>query len=236
MIKEAVILAGGLGTRLQTVVADRPKAMALINGKPFLDYQLDYLDRMGVEHVVLSVGYKRELIMGHYGHTYKNIRINYAVEKEPMGTGGGVKLAMQKVEGASAFVMNGDTLFRINYHKFLNIHRSKNSKLSIVLREVDDVSRYGCIEIDDDGRITGFTEKGSASGPGLINGGVYLINKAFFESFHLPGKFSIEKDLFEKYYQQYPFYGILCRQYFIDIGIPEDFAKAQDDFKEFEHL
>ncbi len=236
MIKEAVILAGGLGTRLKTVIPDMPKAMAPVNGKPFLDYQLDYLQGVGVEHVVLSVGYKREMIIGHYGNRYGNMDIDYAVEKEPLGTGGGVKLAMQKVSGKSVLVMNGDTLFRINYRKFLNIHQSKNSKMSIVLREVDDVSRYGCIQTDVDGRITGFTEKGTSEGQGLINGGVYLMNKAFFESFHLPDKFSLEKDFFEKYYHRYPFYGILCRQYFIDIGIPEDYAKAQDDFKTFEHL
>jgi len=236
MIKEAIILAGGLGTRLREVVADRPKAMAIVNGKPFLDYQLDYLDVFGINHVIISVGYKRDFIMDHYGDKYKNTRIDYAIEEEPCGTGGGIKLAMQKVEGSSVYVMNGDTFYHIDYRKFLDIHQAKESKLSIVLREVEDVSRYGSIERDDDRRITGFWTKSSKSGPGLINGGVYLINKAFFQRFDLPDKFSLEKDLFEKYYSQYKFYGIMCRQYFIDIGVPADYAKAQDDFKEFEYF
>lgn len=236
MIKEAIILAGGLGTRLREVVADRPKAMAPVNGKPFLDYQLDYLSVFGINHVIISVGYKRDAVMNHYGNKFKNIRIDYAVEEEPCGTGGGVKLAMQKVEGSSVYVLNGDTFYHIDYLKFLDIHHAKESKLSIVLREVEDVTRYGSIERNDERRITGFWVKSTKSGPGLINGGVYLINKAFFQSFNLPDKFSLEKDFFEKYYSQYKLYGIMCRQYFIDIGVPEDYARAQDEFKEFEYF
>ena len=236
MIKEAIIIAGGLGTRLREVVSDRPKAMATVNGKPFLDYQLDYLSVFGIDHVIISVGYKKEMVMGHYGNKHKDIRIDYAIEDDPLGTGGGVKLAMDKVEGSSVFVMNGDTFYHIDYGKFLDIHQAKESKLSIILREVDDVTRYGSIERDDDRRITGFWVKSTKSGPGLINGGVYLINKAFFQSFDLPDKFSLEKDFFEKYYSQYKLYGIMCRQYFIDIGVPEDYARAQDDFQEFEYF
>jgi D-glycero-alpha-D-manno-heptose 1-phosphate guanylyltransferase len=233
MIKEAIILAGGLGTRLREVVADRPKAMAIVNGKPFLDYQLDYLDVFGINHVIISVGYKREAVMGHYGDHYKKIKIDYAIEEEPSGTGGGLKLAMEKVEGNLVFAMNGDTFYHIDYQKLLDIHEAKNAKLSIVLREVEDVGRYGSIERNEERRITGFWVKSTKSGPGLINGGVYLINKDFFQSFDLPDKFSLEKDFFEKYHSQYRFYGIMCRQYFIDIGVPEDYARAQDDFKEF---
>ncbi len=236
MIKEAIILAGGLGTRLRDVVSDMPKSMAPVNGKPFLDYQLDYLNVFGIDHIILSVGYMREYIINHYGNRYKNILIDYAIETEPLGTGGAVKLAMQKVEGSSVFVLNGDTFYHIDYHKFLDIHHGKESKLSIVLREMDDISRYGSIERDDDRRITGFWEKAEKSGAGLINGGVYLMNKAFFMKFDLPDKFSLEKDFFEKYYKQHKIYGIKCRQYFIDIGVPEDYARAQDEFKEFKYF
>jgi D-glycero-alpha-D-manno-heptose 1-phosphate guanylyltransferase len=236
MIKEAIILAGGLGTRLNTVVKDIPKALAPVNGKPFMDYQLDYLQVFGIEKVILSVGYLHAKIINHYGDKYDDIAIEYAIENEPLGTGGGLKLAMEKAEDPVVFVLNGDTFFHIDYMKLLNAHRSKESKFTIVLREVDDVSRYGCIERDENRRITGFWEKNKKSGPGFINGGVYVVNKRFFMLQGLPDKFSLEIDFFEKIYKTEKIYGILCRRYFLDIGIPEDYAKAQDDFKEFTYF
>ena len=236
MIKEAIILAGGLGTRLSGVVKDIPKAMAPINGKPFLDYQFDYLDVFGINHIIISVGYLSEKIMDYYGNQYKNMHIEYAIEEEPLGTGGGLKLTMEKVTGNTVFVLNGDTFYQIDYKKFLDIHRAKESKLSIVLRELEDVSRYGSIERGDDRAITSFREKSEKKGLGFINGGVYLMNKRFFMDQNLPDKFSLEKDFFEKVYVDNKIYGILCRQYFIDIGVPEDYEKAQNDFKEFEYF
>lgn len=236
MIKEAIILAGGLGIRLNDVVKDVPKSMAPVNGKPFLDYQLDYLDVFGIQRIILSVGYLREQIIDHYGNKYNDITIDYAIEEEPLGTGGGLKLAMKMAEGPLVYVLNGDTFYYIDYHKLLDIHRAKESKLSIVLREVEDTSRYGCIERNENRQITGFFEKNQSSGKGFINGGVYIINKRFFDGQNLPDKFSLEKDFFEKIYKTEKIYGILCRQYFIDIGIPEDYKKAQDDFKEFEYF
>jgi D-glycero-alpha-D-manno-heptose 1-phosphate guanylyltransferase len=236
MIKEAIILAGGFGTRLQEVLPDLPKALAPINGRPFLDYQFDYLDVFGINHIILSVGYMHEKIIGHYGNQYKDIKLDYAIETEPLGTGGGLLLAMQKVEGNSVIVLNGDTFFMIDFKKFVDIHRAKESKLSIILREVVDVSRYGSVERDENKLITGFFEKSKKKGTGYINGGIYLINKAFFLSHNLPEKFSLEKDFFEKIYQNHKILGILCRQYFIDIGIPSDYQRAQHDFTQFEYF
>jgi D-glycero-alpha-D-manno-heptose 1-phosphate guanylyltransferase len=210
--------------------------MASINGKPFLDYQLDYLEVFGIQRVILSVGYLREQIMDHYGNKYKDIKIDYAIEEEPLGTGGGLKLAMALAEGPLVYVLNGDTFYHIDYLKLLDIHRAKESKLSLVLREVEDTSRYGCVERNENRQITGFFEKNQSSGKGFINGGVYIINKRFFLSQNLPDKFSLEKDFFEKIYKTEKIFGILCRQYFIDIGIPEDYEKAQDDFKDFEYF
>lgn len=235
MIKEAIILAGGFGTRLSGVVHDVPKSMALVNGRPFLDYQLDYLDVFGIRKVILSVGYLHEKIIEHYGNKYRDIEIDYAIETTPLGTGGGLKKAMSMAKGPLVIGMNGDTFYEIDFLKFLHIHRGKESKLSIVLRELDDVSRYGSIERDEDRRITGFYEKNQKTGSGFINGGIYIINKRFFESQNLPEKFSLEKDFFEKVYKTEKIYGILCRQYFIDIGVPEDYAKAQEDFKDFRY-
>lgn len=231
MVKEAIILAGGLGTRLRDVVQEMPKSMAPVNGRPFLEYQLDYLEGYGLGRVILSVGYKHEAITGHFGNEYNGMAIDYAIETGPLGTGGGLKLAMQKATAGTVLVLNGDTFFKMDLRRIFTVHRARESKLSIVLREVDEVSRYGSIEIGEDKSITAFREKSEQSGQGLINGGVYLINRKFFMEQDLPDKFSLEKDFFEKVYRDHKIYGILCRQYFIDIGVPEDYAKAQHDFK-----
>ena len=235
IVQEAIILAGGLGTRLKEVVNDVPKVMAPVNGRPFLEYVLDYLERNIFNHVVLSVGYKYEVIKKHFGNRYKSIEIDYAIEDEPLGTGGGIKKSFEFIKGFRALVLNGDTMFRIDMNKIFGFHFSKSADFSIVLREVDNVSRYGSVELDENQRVVRFNEKGEQTGKGNINGGIYLINKKFFEKNKFADKFSLEKDCFEKLYKTHPFYGIVCKQYFLDIGIPEDYKTAQDDFKKFEY-
>jgi D-glycero-alpha-D-manno-heptose 1-phosphate guanylyltransferase len=231
MIRQAIVLAGGYGTRLQKVVQDVPKPMALINGRPFLDYQLNYLKSFGIEQIICSVGYKHEHISGFFGNSYQGLKIDYAVEKEPLGTGGGIRLAFEKVSNDSALVVNGDTLFEVDLNDFYQKHTQAKAVISLALRNVADVSRYGSVETEADGRIKGFTEKGSKSGKGLINGGVYLIEKSFFERNNFPAKFSMEKDAFEQYYQKEALYGFAYDAYFLDIGIPEDYQKAQNEFQ-----
>ncbi|MEZ5195045.1 MAG: nucleotidyltransferase family protein [Bacteroidales bacterium] len=234
-IQEAIILAGGLGTRLKDVVSDIPKVMAPVNGRPFLEYVLDFLEDNIIEHVVLSVGYKHEIIQNHFKKRYKSISIDYAIEKEPLGTGGGIKKAFELINGSKALVFNGDTMFRVNLNKIFEFHFSKSAQFTVVLRQVDDVSRYGAVATDDNQRIVRFNEKGQREGIGKINGGIYLINRNFLTKNNFPEKFSLEKDCFEALVDTQAFYGVLCKQYFIDIGIPEDYQKAQDDFKEFEY-
>ncbi len=234
-LQEAIILAGGFGTRLKEVVDNVPKVMALVNGRPFLEYVLDYLDRNVFNHVVLSVGYKHEIIRDHFKDKYKSIHIDYAIEEEPFGTGGAIQLAFKQINGYRAMVFNGDTMFRVDMDKIINFHFSKGTGFSLVLREVGNVERFGAVEINTDNKITRFSEKGENTGPGNINGGVYVIEKKFFETMGFSEKFSMEKDGFEKLYKTYPFYGILCKQYFIDIGVPDDYKRAQDEFKEFEY-
>ncbi|HPE57325.1 MAG TPA: nucleotidyltransferase family protein [Bacteroidales bacterium] len=234
-VSEAVILAGGFGTRLQSEVPDLPKGMAPVNGRPFLEYLLDYLFNYVIEHVILAVGYKHEMIQNHFGNEYRGIKISYSIEDEPLGTGGAIKKAFDLVEGNKAFVFNGDTMFRISLVKHYDFHMQHQADFSMVLREVENVERYGTVERDDDKRITGFFEKGEKRGKGLINGGVYLISKKFFNKNAFPEKFSLEKDCLETMVHTQPFYGVLCKQYFLDIGIPEDYQKAQDEFKRFEN-
>lgn len=231
---EAIILAGGFGTRLHQVVSDIPKSMALINGRPFIEYLLNYLRGQGIKKFIFSVGYKKETIETHLGNQFKNIPVEYAVEEEPLGTGGGIKNAFKIVEGESAFVLNGDSMFRLGLTALSHLHTDANADITLALRFLEDTERYGSVKISDDKRITGFSEKGSASGPGYINGGIYLINKSYLFTPRFPNKFSIEKDCFEKYCQESKFFGFPSKGYFLDIGIPEDFYRAQYEFRPFE--
>ena len=225
--KEAIILAGGLGTRLQGVVKDLPKPMAPVNGRPFLTYILDYLIDYEYQRAVLSVGYLHEKIVDYFGKKYKTLEIDYAVEEEPLGTGGGILLAMSKCTTENVLVINGDTMFKVDLTAFEQFHQEKNSLLTIVLREVEDVSRYGSVTISKDNLIALFAEKQVTFGRGYINGGVYLINRRLFEKYPQPKRFSFEKDIMTKYYTQECFYAMPSDGYFIDIGIPEDYARAQ---------
>jgi D-glycero-alpha-D-manno-heptose 1-phosphate guanylyltransferase len=229
MKKEAIILAGGFGTRLQGVVKDLPKPMAPVNGRPFLTYILDYLIEYQYTKVILSVGYLHEKIEEYFGLQYKSLEIEYAVELEPLGTGGGILYAMSKCVTDNVLVINGDTMFQVDLDAFERFHREKKGLLSIVLREVEDVSRYGSVVIGDNNLITLFAEKQATYGRGYINGGVYLINKEIFNKYPQPQRFSFEKDLMTKFYTQELFYAMPSDGYFIDIGIPEDYARAQNE-------
>lgn len=229
MTKEAIILAGGFGTRLQNVVKDLPKPMAPVNGRPFLTYIFNYLIDYQYNKVVLSVGYLHEKIEAFFGTHYKSLTIDYAVETEPLGTGGGILFAMSKCTTDNVLVINGDTMFKVDLDAFERFHEEKGGLLSIVLREVEDVSRYGNVTISDDNMIALFIEKQVSFGRGYINGGVYLINRKLFEKYPQPQKFSFEKDLMTKFYTQELFYAMPSDGYFIDIGIPEDYARAQQE-------
>lgn len=230
-MKEAIVLAGGFGTRLKSVIADIPKPMALINGRPFLEYQLNYLKQFGIDKIIFSVGYKFEFIQHHFGDNFNGLKIEYAIEESPLGTGGGINLALKKAVSENVFVINGDTLFDINLQELEKLHLQKKSAFTIALRQIEDVSRYGSVEINGDFHIKSFLEKGEKSGNGLINGGTYLIKSDFFDSLHLPSVFSLEKDCLEKQVKIQTIIGIPFSEYFLDIGIPEDFKKAQDEFK-----
>lgn len=236
MLSTAIILAGGYGTRLQSVVSDLPKPMAPVNGQPFLDYQLQYLKSYGFKNVVLSVGYLSEKISEHYGASFKGMQLFYAKEEDPLGTGGGIRMALEHCFDDEIFVLNGDSFFDVDPILFFKKHCEKVAQFSLALRKVDDTSRYGAIEKNTDNRVTSFHEKNGLSVPGTINGGVYILNKnIFFENTVENINFSIEKDFFEKRLSDLAIYGFEFDGYFLDIGIPEDYNKAQDDFKGFKY-
>ncbi|MDF2953381.1 MAG: NDP-sugar pyrophosphorylase [Thermodesulfobacterium sp.] len=231
MIKEAIVLAGGLGKRLRKVVKDVPKPMADVNGKPFLEYLLTFLARQKIEKVVLSVGYKYEVIKNYFGNSFSGMKLVYSIESKPLGTGGGIRRSLSFVDSNEAFVLNGDTFFDIDMEKLYFFHKEKNSVLSVALKPMRHFDRYGSVKLDKNNRIIGFEEKKYYES-GLINGGIYLLNKNFFMSFALE-EFSFEKDFLEKYYNSYAFYGLEFRDYFIDIGIPEDYEKFKKYAKKF---
>lgn len=228
-MKECVILAGGLGTRLQSVVKDVPKCMAEVAGEPFLYHLFNYVNREAFGHVVLSLGYKAEVVLEWLENKTFPFQISYVIEDEPLGTGGAVKLAFDQVFGESAYVINGDTFFDINTDILSDFHSKKEASISLALKPMVDFDRYGSVELDGKGRVVSFNEKTYCK-KGLINGGVYLINKNVFSSFDLPEKFSFEKDIMEAHIHDMEIYGCDFDNYFIDIGIPSDFEKANNDF------
>jgi D-glycero-alpha-D-manno-heptose 1-phosphate guanylyltransferase len=230
---EAIILAGGLGTRLQSVVSDVPKSMALINNRPFLEYMLDYLIHSGIQRVVLAVGYKHEAISSHFGDRYKQLEISYSVENEPLGTGGAVRLAFWKITGDRALILNGDSMFRVDFRLMYERHIKKTADITIAMLKTDQAERFGTILVNKNNRITAFQEKNGEVKAGLINGGVYYIEKKFLMNPMFRGKFSLEKECFEPLVQRSRFFGYRSNAYFIDIGIPSDYNKAQDDFRQF---
>lgn len=232
----AIILAGGFGTRLQSVVSDLPKPMAPINNEPFLNYQLNYLKHYGIKNVILSLGYLSEKIKAYYGSKFKGLNIDYVVEETPLGTGGGIRLALEKCTDDLALVLNGDSFFDVDLIKFHDLHIQNRSQISLALRKVNNSARYGTIEKNKENLISSFKEKSGIDHEGIINGGVYLIDKnLYLKKTPSATNFSIEKDFFEKQLSNTLISGFEFDGYFIDIGIPEDYLKAQHDFKGFKY-
>lgn len=226
---EAVILAGGMGTRLRSVVSDVPKCMAPVAGKPFLHYLLNTLEKAGFTHIILSLGYKHEMIEEWIQTVSTSMRISFVIEDHPLFTGGAVKLALSKAEEPEIFILNGDTFLEVRYADMLKLHKDTKAHATLALKEMHDFERYGSVEINPEThRILQFHEKQFCKS-GLINGGIYLINRDELAGY--PEKFSLEKEYFEKNVTTRILSGYLCDGYFIDIGIPEDYAQAQIDFK-----
>jgi len=226
MISEAILLAGGLGTRLRSAVPDLPKCMAPVAGRPFLAHLIDHCLQQGVESFIFSLGYKHETILDFLAEEYPSLETKNFIEKQPLGTGGAVKAACTFVQGKQVLIMNGDTLFDADLAALCRFHLDNRSECTLALKPMKDSDRYGVVEMDDQGRIQQFREKNWYA-ESLINGGVYALDKEEFLSLQLPDKFSFEKDYLEKYSSSRQFFGFVQEKYFIDIGVPEDFQKAQ---------
>jgi D-glycero-alpha-D-manno-heptose 1-phosphate guanylyltransferase len=226
---EAIILAGGFGTRLKHIVNDVPKPMAPINDTPFLSYLMKKLSNIGIKHAILSTGYLHEKIESYYNNSFEGVKISYAQEIEPLGTGGAIMFSLDKTTTENVLVLNGDTLFDIDFEYFDTFFQTKETMLAVALRKLDDVSRYGSVSVNNNLKIISFVEKNQTFGEGLINGGIYLLNKNWLKSLHLPKTFSFEKEVLEKLYKENDFYGLPFNNYFIDIGVPEDYKRAQQE-------
>lgn len=221
---EAIILAGGFGTRLKDVISNIPKPMAPINGEPFLTYLLEYLKHYGVNRVVIATGFKGSVIIEHYGYRYEDIEIVYSEEKVPLGTGGAIAQALKLVSESYVFVLNGDTYFEVDIKK---VKKPKN--ISIVLKFIEETSRYGSVQISNN-RVQSFKEKQLGTS-GYINGGIYYLRKDLFDEYELPTTFSFESDFLLEYTNQLEIEYLISDSYFIDIGIPEDYLRAQEELK-----
>jgi D-glycero-alpha-D-manno-heptose 1-phosphate guanylyltransferase len=238
----AVILAGGLGTRLRAAYATGPKSMAPVGGRPFLDYLLTWLRSQGVKEVILCVGYKRTHIQKYVGKGSKwGLRVTYSIEEELLGTGGAVKKAERLVPDTRLFVINGDTFLGVNLKEMVKFHLSRGALATLAVVKVADDGRYGSLRLDKEGRITGFLEKGERDASNesdeetkSINGGVYIFEKKLLSHIRTRGPVSLEKNVLPRLIasKNNKVYGFLMDAYFVDIGVPNDLWRAQRELPE----
>jgi D-glycero-alpha-D-manno-heptose 1-phosphate guanylyltransferase len=226
----ALILAGGLGSRLRTIVADHPKVLAPVAGRPFLTYLLDQLITTGFRQVVLCTGYKGKQVKTTFGNTYNDLAIQYSQEPEPLGTGGALHFALPMIHTKSVMVFNGDSYVKSKLQEFLAWYFEKKPPAALLLARLPDTRRYGQVEFDANGRVVCFEEKGARLGSGWINAGVYLFNRSLIESIPAGKPISLETDVFPGLIAK-GLYGFRCEDEFIDIGTPESYAEADGFFK-----
>jgi len=225
----ATILAGGLGTRLRSMVADRPKVLAEIHERPFLAYLLDQLATVGVRNVVICTGYLGEQVQAIFGNAYGEMQLHYSQESSPMGTAGALRLALPKLESDPVLVMNGDTFCAIDLERFYAWHRDRGARATMALIKVNDAARYGRVRVDPEGVVVHFAEKSEGSGPAWVNAGIYLVDRALLETIETNRLVSLEKEIFPAWIGK-GLYGYLCGGRFLDIGTPQSYADAQRFF------
>lgn len=225
---EAIILAGGMGTRLRDTVPGLPKCMAPVNNRPFISYVTDYLSRQGVNRFIFSLGYGSHAFTGYLAATFPAKNYELVIEPEPLGTGGAIRLACRHARSKRVVAVNGDSLCLADLAKQVAFHESVHADCTLALVPMINFDRYGIVKINDDQSIASFEEKKFSAG-GLINGGVYVLNTASFIAETLPDKFSFENDYLQALHKSRKFYGLVQDAYFIDIGVPADYLRAQTE-------
>ena len=226
-INEAIILCGGKGTRLKEVVNDVPKPLAPIDGIPFLSILMKYLKAQGIERVILATGYMHEKIENLYGNCYEGMEIVYSIEHNPLGTGGAIANALRKIKSENVLVLNGDSVIKFQLNEIKKQFGEIKFHSLLILKPMERVERYGAVRMFES-RVTAFEEK-SFKEQCLINTGVYILNKEIFSDKAENEVFSFEKDFLEKEVEKGSLFGMECKGFFIDIGVPEDYAAAQNN-------
>lgn len=223
---QGLILAGGLGTRLRSVVSDRPKALALVQNKPFLTCLLDYLGGQGFSRIVLALGYRHEQVVELYEQHDFPFDLQFSIETQPLGTGGAILHAFSCLSREEPVcIMNGDTFVAVDYTNLYNFHRQQNAKFTMIVSHQTDTARYGCVTLHEQ-RVTEFCA-GKAGQAGYINAGVYLLAPSLLMDFSLPAQFSFERNFLEAHVQTLQPAAFCTAAPFIDIGVPDDYQRAQ---------
>ena len=225
----AVILAGGLGTRLRSVVQDRPKVLAEIAGRPFLTYLLDQLIKVNIGEVVLCTGYRSHQVRDTLGNRYRGLEITYSVETFPLGTAGALRLALPLFRSDPVLVMNGDSYCDAEFASFWQWHWRRQAVTSLLLTKLDDTQRFGRVQVAENGAVTAFQEKGTSAGPGLISAGIYLMSRNLITSIPGGASVSLEREVFPRWVGR-GLYGFETGSRFMDIGTPDAFAGAGSFF------
>jgi D-glycero-alpha-D-manno-heptose 1-phosphate guanylyltransferase len=227
-IEEAIVLAGGFGTRLRGIVDDVPKPLAPVAGRPFLAWLLDALAGQGLRRAVLATGYMGDQVEAAMGTAWRGMALAYSREQAPLGTGGAITLASQRIDGDAFFVLNGDTWLTLDYAAFDKATQESGARLGMALAAVPDVSRYGAVRVED-GRVTGFAEKGHR-GPGHINAGVYCMQRSLLDGCPAAQAFSFENRVLAPFVARENVAAYAGTGDFIDIGVPNDYRRAQIAF------
>lgn len=226
------ILAGGYGTRLAPAVVDKPKVLAKVSKRPFLEYLLNQLNNSHFKRAVLCTGYLSEQIEKTFGNRYKNLHLLYSTERSALGTAGSLRHALPLLTSETILVMNGDSFCDVDFKKFWKFHLNKKAKASLVLSKVVDPSHFGNVRLGVDERIIEFMEKKAGSGKRFVSAGIYLIQKVLIKKIPKSKQISIEKDIFPTWIGC-GFYGYKTNDNFIDIGTPESYKRAKQFFAQY---
>jgi D-glycero-alpha-D-manno-heptose 1-phosphate guanylyltransferase len=224
--KEAIILAGGFGTRLKDTIPDLPKCLAPVKGQPLLYYIITYLLDSGVDKIIFSLFYKSELVIKYLNDQFSFINYEFVIEESALGTGGALALALNKAKKDNVVVVNGDSIFKIDLDNLFQFHKEKNASFSIALKKMLDPMRYGTVNMNEAGKILIFNEKDEFIKEGIINGGIYIVNKNIFLQNLYLSTFSLETDYLMIETVNKNIFGKIFENYFIDIGVPADYLKA----------
>jgi len=224
-----VILTGGLGTRLRSVISDRPKVLVDICERPFLTFLLNQLVTAKAREVVLCTGFLADKVHEIFGNTYKSLKISYSRESEPLGTGGALRLALPHLKSDPVLIMNGDSFVDVDLTGYMEWFFKKDRWASLLLVKVPNTVRYGTVIVAEDERLTAFAEKGLDARPGWINAGIYIMKKSLVASIPTGIAFSLEREFFPSLVDK-GLYGFSINGEFIDIGTPESYLRAQEFF------